>query len=108
MAFISSTLPLLIVLIVAAASYRPLRRMRALGATSPERARPLADIPPGEQRYLRSWIARGVVRESSPGMYWYDGQAGAAHQRRQLPWIAGLAAVLLLAAVALRWWSSRG
>ena len=108
MAIVSSLLPLFIVFIIAAASYRPLQRMRALGATSPEKARPISDIPANEQRYLRSWIARGVVRESSPGLYWYDGQAQAAHQRRQLPWIVGLLVVLLLGAAAMWWLSQRG
>lgn len=104
MTYLPSFLPLLIAVIVISAMYRPLRRLRALGATSADTARPMADIPPGDQRYLRTWIARGVVRESAPGMYWYDAQAEAERQRRMRPWLLATIALLLAVAIGLGWW----
>ena len=101
-------LPLFIVIIVVAAMNQPLRRLKALGARSPETARPLADIPAGEQRHLRTWIARGVVRESPPGMFWYDAEAQAAHVRRTVPWIVGLMVMLLGGTMVLLWMARRG
>lgn len=104
MTYLPSLLPLLIAFVIISAMYRPLRRLRALGATSAATARPLADIPPGDQRYLRTWLARGVVRESAPGTYWYDAEAAAERQRRELRWVAVILLVLTAGAAAFLWW----
>lgn len=91
----------LFVILIAAGMQRPLRRLRELGATSPETARPVADFSAREQRALRTWMARGVVHETSPGMVWYDAEANARHQARGAKVAGTLAIVLLLVAVGL-------
>ena len=67
------------------------RAFQLAGALSPADARPLGDIPGVEPTTVVALVARGVVREGSPGRYYLH--RGGVHERRQ----ARLRAVLLVA-----------
>jgi len=77
---------------------RLLDRLRAAGATSPERARELPELRFIDERRLQSLKERGVIGEPTPGRYWVDEAAYATLRgdRRWLVWVL-LAAALLVA-----------
>jgi hypothetical protein len=98
-------LPLLVIIIIVAAR-RPANMLRRRGAISPETAQPLDDLSAGDRRRLDRLIASGVVREAAPGLYYHDVAAEQARMRAKMPWLIGLAVILLLVAIALGWYNA--
>jgi hypothetical protein len=86
------------------AEYHVVREMREAGAVDPAAARPLVDLRRLDRRAAERLLARGVLREAQPGMYWLDEAAygtyrGARRQRAILVLIA--MGIVLLALMAL-------
>jgi hypothetical protein len=54
---------------------------RRAGAVSPAEARPLSDFPGVDPAAMVALVARGIVREGSPGCYYL--YAGGLHERRR-------------------------
>lgn len=81
------------------AERRVVERLIHLGATSPERARPLPELRMLESTRLRRLERANVVAEASPGKYWVDEAAYAQLRsgRRHRVWIV-LAILLAVAA----------
>ena len=102
--YFPSFLPLFVVIIIIL-SRRPLDFLRRRGATSPDTAQPVDEMSAADRRRLDRLVAQGVVREASPGRFYYDREAERAKIRRRMPWLIGLAVVLLLVAVALMYWA---
>ena len=93
-------LPLFVIFVVIL-SRRPVHMLRRRGAISAETAQPLADLKGGDRRRLANLIRRGVVREVTPGQYYYDVAAERAQRQAMMPWLIGLVIVLGLVAVGL-------
>ena len=79
-----------------AAERRIVRRLRAEGAVSPGAAEPLEGLWGLQRRRLPRMIARGIVREASPGRYYLDEDAWDAYRSQQVRIALVLAGVLLL------------
>ena len=54
------------------AERRLLERLRAAGATSPERAQPLPDLRMLQGRRLERLLDAGAVVEAAPGRFWVN------------------------------------
>ena len=98
-------LPILVIFMIIV-SRRPLHMLRRRGATTPETAQRLDDLKPGDRRRLDSLIARGIIRETVPGTYYYDVAAERAQVQKKIPWLIALAVVLALVAVALAYFGN--
>ncbi|HEX8848389.1 MAG TPA: hypothetical protein VF761_02560 [Gemmatimonadaceae bacterium] len=82
-------------------SRRPIDILRRRGAVSPETAQPLDDISAADRRRLERLMAQGLVREASPGRYYFDRATERARFRQRAPWLLGLVVLLLLLAVVM-------
>jgi len=80
------------------AEHHVVREMRQAGAVEPPAARPLVDLRRLDRRAAERLLARGVLRETRPGMYWLDEAAYATwrgeRRRRALLVIAAMAIVV--------------
>jgi len=84
------------------AEHRVARELRDAGATSPERAVPVAGTRPLDGRALERLLGAGAVREAGSGRYWLDVEGYGAYRgsrrRRALTVLAvGIFVVLVLA-----------
>ncbi len=72
------------------------------GAISPESARSLADVGLGESRPVRRLIRHAVVRQSNPGMYYFDDEVyeSVRSMRRRLVFVL-VGAAMVFAAVGM-------
>ncbi len=84
---------------------RPAHMLKRRGAISAETAQRLDDIKPSDRRRLDNLVARGIIREASPGQYYFDLEAERAQSRMLRPWLVG--AVVVLGLVALGLWYFR-
>ena len=91
-------LPLLVIIFIVVAR-RPADILRRRGAVSPETAQPLDDISDRDRRRLERLMAEGLVREASPGRYYFDRATERARLRQRMPWLIG--AIVLLAALGI-------
>ena len=82
-----------------AAERKLLAPFRAAGATSPDRAIPLAIDESARDARLESLIRRGIIVESSPGRYYLD-EAAIARSRQPSRWVM-LAIILVLIVLTL-------
>lgn len=98
-------IPVFVIIIVVLAR-RPANMLRRRGAVSPETAQPLDALSTGDRRRLDRLIASGVVREAAPGLYYHDVAAEQARMRAKMPWLIGLAVILVLVAIALGWYNA--
>ena len=96
----------LLVIIIVAGSRRPANMLRRRGAISPETAQPLDDLKPSDRQRLQRLIARGVVGEAAPGLYYHDVAGERERMRRKTPWLVALAVILAIVAIALGWYAS--
>lgn len=88
----------LFVVFIVIVSRRPIEMLRRRGATSPDTAQPLDGISASDRRRLERLIAQGLIREASPGRYYFDVAEQRARFARRVPWLIAL--VVLLAIVA--------
>jgi hypothetical protein len=85
---------------VAAAERRLVRRLHELGATSPDRAQPLANLSGLERRRLGRLVRGGAVREPEPGKYFMDAAGLEAYRNaRRIRSALFLAALVVVLAV---------
>ena len=84
-----------------AAERRIVRRLREEGAVSPGAAEPLDELRGLQRRRLPRMIARGIVREASPGRYYLDEDAWDSYRSQQLRLALALAGVMLLVGLVM-------
>ena len=97
----------LIAIVIIVLSRRPADMLRRRGAVSPDTAQPLDDISPADRRRLERLMAQGLVREASPGRYYFDVAAERARLRSRMPWLLALIALLFAAAIVLHYYNTR-
>lgn len=85
--------------LMAAAEQKLLAPFRAAGATSPDRAIPLAIDESARDARLESLIRRGIIVEASPGRYYIDEGAIARNRQVNRPVLIGV--ILALVALAV-------
>ena len=88
-----------VAVVLVAQERRIARQLRAAGATSPESARPLAELGVRDGLALGRLRRRGAVLEGGPGAYYLDESAYAATRSSRRAVILGLAAALVAAGV---------
>ena len=96
--------PLFIVVILIVAR-RPAHMLRRLGAITPEKAQRLDNLKKRDRARLGRLMAQGVVRETAPGVYYYDVETERAKRRKLMPWLIGAAILLGLIAFALAYYN---
>ena len=67
---------------------------RAAGATSPERAQSYTAIGLGDSLALKRLRNRAVIRESSPGVFYFDEEVWEAVRRTRLRMLTVVIAIL--------------
>ena len=91
--------------VVAAAMRRREREViddfRAAGATAPDRAQSYTAIGLGESLALRRLRNRAVIREASPGLFYFDEEVWSAVRRTRLRLAAILFVVLAIAGIGI-------
>jgi hypothetical protein len=105
MAYFPSYLPLFVIILIVV-TRRPAHLLRRRGAITAETAQPVDDFTPRDRQRLDRLVAQGMIRESSPGRYYSDVESERARMRKKMPWLLGLAVVLILVAIALAWYNS--
>jgi hypothetical protein len=65
------------------------------------------ELKPRDRSRLDRLVAQGVIREASPGRYYYDIEAERARVKRKMPWMLGLIVLLAAIAIALAWYNGR-
>ena len=95
----------LFVIFIVILSRRPIEMLRRRGATSPDTAQPLDDISAADRRRLDRLIAQGLIREASPGRYYFDAAEQRARTAKRIPWLIALIVVLALVAVWLYYYA---
>ena len=95
----------LFVIFMVIISRRPIEMLRRRGATSPDTAQPLDDLSAADRRRLDRLIAQGLIREASPGRYYFDVAEQRARIAKRMPWLIALIVVLALVAVWLYYYA---
>lgn len=98
--WIPTFLPLFVVLLIIL-SRRPLDILRRRGAISPGTAVPVDDMSPSDRRRLDRLVAQGLVKEATPGRFYFDREAELERMRRKRPIMITLIVVLAILAVVL-------
>ena len=101
---IRNTFPTLLpffVVFIAVIARRPVRILRERGAVSPESAVPLDDLSAGDRRRLERLVARESIRQTATGAYYYDAERERQLRTARVPWLVGLAVVLIVGVVLL-------
>lgn len=97
-------LPLLVFVIILVAR-RPAHTLRKRGAITPETAQALDDLKPRDRGRLDRLMAQGVVREVTPGRYYYDMSTERARMKQRVPWLIAVAVALGVLAIALSYFA---
>lgn len=74
---------------------------RAAGATAPDKAQSYTAVGIGESLALRRLRNRAVIREASPGLFYFDEEVWAAVRRTRLRVVTTLFVVLAIAAIGI-------
>ena len=104
--YFPSYFPLFVIILVVL-TRRPAHLLRRRGAISADTAQAIDDLKPRDRQRLDRLVKQGVIRESSPGRYYYDVEGERARMRAKMPWLLGLAVILALIALALAWYNGR-
>ena len=70
-------------------------------ATSPDRARPLDDLPWLSRRQVKYMVAQGAVKEAAPGRYYLDERTYAVWLARTQSQVIFMVAVMALVALGV-------
>ena len=103
--YVPSFFPLLLLLFVMI-HRRPAISLRRRGAISPATALPVSDMSASDRHRLTRLVAQGVIREATPGTYYYDAAGQRALFRARLPFILALVGGALALTAALAYWGA--